>query len=600
VTLGIALRNHDNGKSSGPQLLRKMLLASSTAIAIAPASSFAQNLVLNPGFESSTTCSATAWVSVGTCPITYEYTTGLQHSGTQDLIIGNFGSGIANISQSVNVTAAGKYAFSFWYTVFDPEAGASFNASVGRNAFNVSAGSATPYTQFAQQVTLLPSSSAVSFTTASGNSFAVAIDDVSLSFLNSIPLSPFLPANAPTNVVNVSAAIDTYIAANPTVPLPAGFQNLYTLTPDQLRAALTQASGETATGTQQTTFQAMGLFLGVLTDPFMARRGLNDGERAIPFATESEATAYPPNGKPRSNSERDAYAAVYKKAPALAPFEQRWSVWSAGFGGSQTTSGDPSVGSNAATSQIAAIAFGADYLFSPNTIAGFAMAGGGTNFSVANSGGGRSDLFQAGAFIRHTEGPAYVSAALAYGWQDISTDRTVTIAGFDELHAHFDANAYSGRIEGGYRFLTPWMGLTPYAAGQFTTLDLPSYAEKALSGATSFALSYNSKSVTDGRTELGFRTDKSFAMQDSILVLRSRLAWAHDYNPDRNVAATFQTLPGASFVVNGAALASDSALTSASAELKWKNGWSVAAAFEGEFSDVTSSYAGKGIIRRVW
>jgi uncharacterized protein with beta-barrel porin domain len=594
------LRNQARGKLNGPQLLRKLLLASATTIAVAPASSFAQNLVLNPGFESSTTCAATAWVSVGTCPTTYEYTTGLQHSGTQDLIIGNFGSGIANISQTVAVTAAGKYAFSFWYNVFFPEPGASFNASVGKNTFNVSAGSALPYTQFVQQVTLVPGSSTVTFATATGNSYALAIDDVSLSFLNSIPLSPFLPANAPTNVVNVSAAIDSYIASNPTVPLPAGFQNLYALSPDQLRAALTQASGETATGTQQTTFQAMGLFLGVLTDPFMARGGMSDGERAIRFATESKASAYQANGKPRSESERDAYAAVYNKAPAFAPFEQRWSVWAAGFGGSQTTSGDPGVGSNSATSQIAATAVGADYLFSPNTIAGFAMAGGGTNFSVANGGGGRSDLFQAGAFIRHTEGPAYVSAALAYGWQDVSTDRMVNIAGLDDLHANFNANAYSGRIESGYRFLTPWMGLTPYAAGQFTTLDLPSYAEQALTGANTFALSYNSKSVTDGRTELGFRADKSFAMQDSILTLRSRLAWAHDYNPDRNVAATFQALPGASFVVNGAAMASDSALTTASAELKWKNGWSVAATFEGEFSDVTNSYAGKGMLRYVW
>jgi uncharacterized protein with beta-barrel porin domain len=48
--------------------------------------------------------------------------------------------------------------------------------------------------------------------------------------------------------------------------------------------------------------------------------------------------------------------------------------------------------------------------------------------------------------------------------------------------------------------------------------------------------------------------------------------WAHDYNPDRSIGATFQTLPGASFVVNGAAQASDSALTTASAELKWHNG----------------------------
>jgi hypothetical protein len=34
----------------------------------------------------------------------------------------------------------------------------------------------------------------------------------------------------------------------------------------------------------------------------------------------------------------------------------------------------------------------------------------------------RSDLFQAGAFMRHSVGPAYLSGALAYGWQDVTTD----------------------------------------------------------------------------------------------------------------------------------------------------------------------------------
>jgi uncharacterized protein with beta-barrel porin domain len=51
------------------------------------------------------------------------------------------------------------------------------------------------------------------------------------------------------------------------------------------------------------------------------------------------------------------------------------------------------------------------------------------------------------------------------------------------------------------------------------------------------------------------------------------------------------------FVVNGAAPAHDSALVSAGAEAKWLNGLSVAATFEGEFSGVTGSYAGKGTLR---
>ena len=167
--------------------------------------------------------------------------------------------------------------------------------------------------------------------------------------------------------------------------------------------------------------------------------------------------------------------------------------------------------------------------------------------SVAGSGCGHSDLFQAGAFVRHTVGAAYLSAALAYGWQDITTNRTVTVAGTDQLRAQFNANAFSGRLEGGYRFVAPWIGgigITPYAAAQFTTFDLPAYAEQAIVGSNAFALAYNAKDVTDTRSELGIRTDKSFAMTDGILTLRGRVAWAHDYDPNRSIASTFQSLPG--------------------------------------------------------
>ncbi len=403
------------------------------------------------------------------------------------------------------------------------------------------------------------------------------------------------------NQQSVANAINNFFNSGGT--LPSAFGTLFGLTGSGLSSALSQVSGEVGTGSQQTTFNAMGQFMGLLTDPFMGRgRGVNSPSGAPAFAEEdSQASAYA--AAKRTASERDAYT-MFTKAPPAAPFEQRWSVWAAGFGGSQSTDGNAAVGSNNTTSSIAGTAVGADYLFSPNTIAGFALAGGGTNFSAANNlGSGRSDLFQAGAYLRHTNGPAYVSAALAYGWQDITTNRTVTVAGIDQLRAEFNANAFSGRLEGGYRFVTPWMGgigISPYAAGQFTTFDLPAYAEQAVVDSNAFALAYGAKSVTDTRSELGLRSDKSYVMADGILTLRGRVAWAHDFNPDRNIGATFQTLPGASFVVNGAAQASDSALVTASVEKKWLNCWSAAATFEGEFSNVTASYAGKGVVRYTW
>lgn len=73
--------------------------------------------------------------------------------------------------------------------------------------------------------------------------------------------------------------------------------------------------------------------------------------------------------------------------------------------------------------------------------------------------------------------------------------------------------------------------------------------------------------------------------------------WAHDYTTDRFIGATFQALPGASFVVIGAAQSPDKALATASAEVKWLGGFSLAASFEGEFSSNSDSYAGKGVAR---
>jgi autotransporter-associated beta strand protein len=463
-----------------------------------------------------------------------------------------------------------------------------------------------PGTYVSKQYTILNATGGVSgtFNTLSNTNLPANFKsslsyDSNNAYLN-LALNFIPPPGSGLNANQQSAANAIVGFFNTTGGIPLVFGGL---TP----AGLTQISGEAATGTQQTTFNAMGLFMGLMTDPFIAGRGdpVSGSASAPQFADDADAaSAYASNGNARTKSERDAYAAVYRKAPVLAdPFIQRWSVWAAGYGGSQTTDGNAVLGSNNTRSSIGGVAVGADYRFSPYTIAGFALAGGATNFSVNGLGSGRSDLFQAGAFVRHNVGAAYLTGALAYGWQDITTDRTVTIAGTDLLRAQFNANAFSGRVEGGYRFLTPWIGgvgLTPYAAGQFVTFDLPAYAEQAIAGANTFALSYAGKSVTDTRSELGLRTDKSFAMQNGIFTLRGRAAWAHDFNTDRAITPTFQTLPGASFVVNGAAPAHDAALVTASAEMKWLNGFSLAGTFEGEFSNLTTSYAGKGVVRYAW
>ncbi|MDB5575021.1 MAG: autotransporter protein, partial [Bradyrhizobium sp.] len=414
------------------------------------------------------------------------------------------------------------------------------------------------------------------------------------AYLN-IALSFVPPPGVTLNVnqQNVANALTGFF--NRTGSIPSAFAALNA-------AGLTVASGELGTGIIQSSIRADNLFLNLLLDPSVAGRagGFATGGGASPFADE-EALAF--GGKRRATpSERDAYA-MAKKAPSLLAAQpaSSWSVWGAAYGGSASIDGNAAVGSQDTTARVYGILAGADYKVSPNTLLGFALGGGGTNYSLANAmGRGSSDLFQAGAFARHNFGPAYISAALAYGWHDVTTNRTVALAGVDQLQGRFRAETFSARFEGGYRFATPFVGITPYAAAQAISFQLPGYAEQSLVGNGQFALNYTSQTTTATRTELGLRGDKSIAMRDAVLTLRSRAAWAHDYNPDRAVTAVFQTLPGASFVVNGARANPDAALVSAGAEIKWLSGFSLMGTFEGEFSGNVTSYAGKGVARYTW
>jgi hypothetical protein len=52
--------------------------------------------------------------------------------------------------------------------------------------------------------------------------------------------------------------------------------------------------------------------------------------------------------------------------------------------------------------------------------------------------------------------------------------------------------------------------------------------------------------------------------------------------------------------VNGAQSAADTALTTASAEMLWRNGWSAAVTADAQLSNTMHSYSGKGIVRYNW
>jgi len=139
-----------------------------------------------------------------------------------------------------------------------------------------------------------------------------------------------------------------------------------------------------------------------------------------------------------------------------------------------------------------------------------------------------------------------------------------------------------------------------YAAVQAQNFHTPTYSETDYSGG-SFGLTYDARNATDTRSELGTRFDRGILVNwNAVIALRGRLAWAHDWISDPNVMPTFQALPGAGFIVQGATPAKNSALTSAGAELRLINGVSLLGKFDGEFAAHSQTYAGTGTVRYTW
>jgi uncharacterized protein with beta-barrel porin domain len=395
------------------------------------------------------------------------------------------------------------------------------------------------------------------------------------------------------NRQNVANDLNNYFNNGGT--LPPNFVNIFGLSGSALSNTLSQLSGEPATDAEKGAFQLTNQFLDIMLDPFAYGSGNGaSGAGATGFAPEQDA-ALPPEIA-------QAYAAVLK-APRATPeqFDQRWSAWGGGFGGASHTDGNAAIGSNNVTASDYGYAAGMDYHVTPDTLAGFALAGGGTNWNLAQGlGSGRSDAFQAGVYGKTHMGPAYLSAALAFANHWFTTDRTAV---GDQLRATFTGQSYAGRLESGYRYAVPVPGLiigvTPYAAMQVQDFHTPSYSETDLTGG-GFGLSYASLNATDTRSELGARFDDLTIYYGMPVLLRGRLAWAHDWVTNPSLGAAFEALPGSSFTVNGAAPPKNSALATAAAEIHMTANWSLTAKFDGEFGSGAQTYAGTGTLRYTW
>lgn len=398
-------------------------------------------------------------------------------------------------------------------------------------------------------------------------------------------ISTFVPAGTGSNQQHVAGVIDQILLRG-----DAGdFLALFGIPTGSLPGALAQLTGEIGTAGPALWFEAMRLFLATMIDPYA---GLGGGGGPPGFAFGYAAEPHRP---------ADALFASFTKAP-VAP-ERRWTGWGAAFGSHSSVDGNAAAGSNRASARNGNVAAGADYRVSPATRLGFAVAGGTGSFGLPNGlGGGEADTYQLGVYGVTRLHDLYLAAAGAFAWADVTTDRAVAIgAASGRYTAGYRAEALGARIEAGHRFAFGRHGVTPFAALLVEQARMPAYNEQTVAGATAFALAYGGTTAHRSRSELGLGLDARLGAWDAgALTVFARVAWAHEFTRDRTINAAFQLFPVAGFTVRGAEPASDAALLSAGAELRFARNVALRGKFEGEFADSGHTYAATGALRATW
>jgi autotransporter-associated beta strand protein len=207
---------------------------------------------------------------------------------------------------------------------------------------------------------------------------------------------PAPPPPFTVNQLNVGHAIDNFFDNGGA--LPPAFLSLFNLTGGNLTTALDQLSGEPATGAQKVAFQLTNQFLDLMLDPFVDGRcgiGRTDYPPLVGFERDCEtrpsALGFAPERETMPPAIALAYASVLKepRAPLAPVYEPRWTAWAGAYGGSNRTTGDLAViGSHDLSARTVGGAAGLDYHLTPNTVVGFALGGGGTDWSLSQGLGG--------------------------------------------------------------------------------------------------------------------------------------------------------------------------------------------------------------------
>jgi len=398
-------------------------------------------------------------------------------------------------------------------------------------------------------------------------------------YLDPNAITPLLPSGASLNQISLAAGIDAGLQQG--TPLNSGFTALFNLQGAALGDALNQIAGQGAPNIATAGGQSLSPFLSVMQS--QGGFGGNGPDTAANFA--------PGNLYGAADAPRRAQ---------IAPGAMR--VWGSVYGGHAGISANAATGAASLSANNVGFVAGGEVSLTDGLRLGASAGFGSQDFSSANSTGDSDDVML-GLYARQDIlESGYITAAFAYSWHDIATTRTITVAGTDVLGAKFDAHAIGGRLEGGWRLaLDEAFGLTPFAAFAGDNFYVPAYAEGAISGSSSFALTYAANKTVQKHTEFGAHLDHAVDLGGGdMLSADARAAWAHQLDDAPFVTAAFQGLPGSTFRLLGVRAATDTALLGLGLKIQNPDGLSAGLRMDSQLGAGTTVLQGMGTLAWRW
>lgn len=403
----------------------------------------------------------------------------------------------------------------------------------------------------------------------------------------------------------LAAALSDFVTSGGVLPIEFAILAA-TQSPAELAVSLAQLSGEVSTGVAPMGLQAMDAFLDTVMRSGRTERAqiMAPRDEGVPVGLVRDEAYTGKYGSGKygsahisSRSESSGQHALTFAAPAHTE-TRMWDIWVAGYGSRNTTDGDAGLGYHERSSDNQGIAAGLNVALNAGTDFGVALSWNTADFALTEGfGSGTSDTVFVALRGRTVSERGYVEGSIAYGQSDITTSRTLTIAGVDRLVGETTAETMAAHIEAGYH-----MGhFTPFAGLRAKSITTGAYSETAAAGTSSYGLNYAEHTTTSLRSELGVAVQWSAEdVSGATPTFGLRAAWAHEFASNDAGRATFLSIPDLDIPVSGASRDTDSLVLAAHAGWAASNGIYFDAGLNAEYSSNAQDYGGSLTVGYRW